>query len=241
MSGKRLSLNRPENEINRSSVKEFLSDVLCYDKWYCVPEDMEGVESGLCAIVLGDDRMTIEFISPLNPIRNNFIDVCYSTLRSIRIEPTVRGGGKVPSLCLSCGVAGPEIVLDDQCVKIKFEVYKLIHDNEKSSEPPQTPRLFLDSLIISEKEKEEALIDPRRLLFERVMTVRGLEFSTRFDVWIVWSCKTLQNRKWIMATSLPDNNLYELTYDGETGQFYLDEYEKVSNTIMNAVVPEDLV
>ena len=55
------------------------------------------------------------------------------------------------------------------------------------------------------------------------------------------SCKTLQNRKWIMATSLPDNSLYELTYDGETGQFYLDEYVKVSNTVMNAVVPEDLV
>ena len=239
MSGKRLSLNRPENEINRSSVKEFLSDVLCYDKWYCVPEDMEGVESGLCAIVLGDDRMTIEFISPLKPIMNNFVDVCYSALNSIRIEPTMRGGGKVPSLCLSCGI-GPEIALDDRCVNIKSEVYKLIHDDEKSSKLPQVP-LFLDNLIISENERDEALIDPRRLLFERVMTVRGLEFSTRFDVWIVWSCKTLQNRKWIMATSLPDNTLYELTYDGETGQFYLDEYEKVSNTVMNAVVPEDLV
>lgn len=239
MSGNRLSLNRLENKINRSSVKAFLSDVLAYEKCYCLTEGAECIESGLCAIVLGDDRMTIESISPLNPIRNNFIDVCYSTLRSIRIEPAVRGGGKVPSLCLSCGVAGPEIVLDDQCVKINYEIYKMIRD--EVPDPPQAPKLFMDSLIISEKEKEEALIDPRRLLFERVMTVRGLEFSTRFDVWIVWSCKTLQNRKWIMATSLPDNNLYELTYDGETGQFYLDEYVKVSNTVMNAVVPEDLV
>ena len=123
---------------------------------------------------------------------------------------------------------------------MQFDFEKINRSEKISDQPPRT-RLLLDNWTISERDREKALIDPRELLWERVMTVRGLKSDTRFEVWIIWSCKTLKNRKWIMATSLPDNTLYELTYNGETGQFYLDEYEKVSNTVMNAVVPEDLV
>ena len=64
------------------------------------------------------------------------------------------------------------------------------------------------------------------------------EYISRFEketsdykVFIVWACKTLQNRKWILCTDLPDNRLYELTYNGDKGEFYLDEYDKVSNTV----------
>ena len=33
------------------------------------------------------------------------------------------------------------------------------------------------------------------------------------------------------AGSRTDNRLYELTYNGDKGEFYLDEYDKVSNTV----------
>lgn len=235
MSGNRLSLNRLENEINRSSVKAFLSDVLAYEKCHCESDGVEYIESGLCTITLNDNDMIIECMTPIKSMMNNAVIIYYSALDSIRIEPVVRGGVKVPYLYLSCYIAGPEIALDDRSVKIKYDIYNLIRNVEQKNPGLSQVPLFLDNLIITENEREEALIDPRRLLFERVMDVRGLESSTSFEVWIVWSCKTLQNRKWIMATSLPDNSLYELTYNGETGQFYLDEYEKVSNTVINTM------
>lgn len=55
-----------------------------------------------------------------------------------------------------------------------------------------------------------------------------------FDIFIVWKCKTLQHCKWLMATTLPDNLYYELTYNGDKDEIYIDEYDK----IMNVCVPQ---
>lgn len=35
------------------------------------------------------------------------------------------------------------------------------------------------------------------------------------DVFVVWSCKTLQNNKALLSTTLFDGMYYELTYNGE--------------------------
>lgn len=50
-----------------------------------------------------------------------------------------------------------------------------------------------------------------------------------FDVYIVWSCKTLQNSKALLSTSLHDGMYYELTYNGDKGEIYLDAYKKFEN------------
>ena len=55
-----------------------------------------------------------------------------------------------------------------------------------------------------------------------------------FDTYVVWKCKTLQNWKWLLASTLPDSMYYELTYNGDKHEYYLDAYRKVQN----AVVPE---
>lgn len=55
-----------------------------------------------------------------------------------------------------------------------------------------------------------------------------------FDTYIVWKCKTLQNWKWLLASTLPDSMYYELTYNGDKHEYYLDAYRKVQNV----VVPE---
>lgn len=49
------------------------------------------------------------------------------------------------------------------------------------------------------------------------------------DVFIVWSCKTLQNNKALVSTTLSDGMYYELTYNGDKEELYLDAYKKWEN------------
>lgn len=49
------------------------------------------------------------------------------------------------------------------------------------------------------------------------------------DVFIVWSCKTLQNNKALASTTLSDGMYYELTYNGDKDELYLDAYKKWEN------------
>lgn len=82
------------------------------------------------------------------------------------------------------------------------------------------------STVIVSKERVQNPTDLLRMHLESV-----LPCVKNYSIYIVWQCKTLQNRKWILATNLPDNRLYELTYNGDKNEFYLDEYDKVSNTV----------
>ena len=50
-----------------------------------------------------------------------------------------------------------------------------------------------------------------------------------FSVFIVWKCKTLQNWKWLISTTLNDGMYYEITFNGDRDEFYLDAYKKLEN------------
>lgn len=52
---------------------------------------------------------------------------------------------------------------------------------------------------------------------------------TADDVFMVWSAKVLQNNKGLFATPLPDGMYYELTYNGDKKELYLDAYKKFEN------------
>lgn len=52
---------------------------------------------------------------------------------------------------------------------------------------------------------------------------------TEENVFIVWSCKTLQNNKALLSTTLSDGMYYELTYNGDKKELYLDAYKKFEN------------
>lgn len=52
---------------------------------------------------------------------------------------------------------------------------------------------------------------------------------TEDDVFIVWSCKTLQNNKALVSTTVSDGMYYELTYNGDKNELYLDAYKKWEN------------
>lgn len=50
-----------------------------------------------------------------------------------------------------------------------------------------------------------------------------------FQVYTVWKCKTLQNWKFLLSTTLYDGMYYELTFNGDKNEWYLDAYKKVEN------------
>ena len=54
------------------------------------------------------------------------------------------------------------------------------------------------------------------------------EISTA-DVYVVWYCKTLQNAKALLSTNLFDGMYYEITYNGDKNEIYLDAYKKFEN------------
>ena len=55
---------------------------------------------------------------------------------------------------------------------------------------------------------------------------------TEEDVFIVWMCKTLQNSKALASTTLFDGMYYELTYNGNKGELYVDAYKKWENFVV---------
>jgi len=52
---------------------------------------------------------------------------------------------------------------------------------------------------------------------------------TEEDVFIVWQVKVLQNNKALASTTLFDGMYYELTYNGDKKELYLDAYKKWEN------------
>lgn len=52
---------------------------------------------------------------------------------------------------------------------------------------------------------------------------------TANDVFVVWNCKTLQNNKALLSTTLFDGMYYECTYNGDKKELYFDAYKKWEN------------
>lgn len=60
------------------------------------------------------------------------------------------------------------------------------------------------------------------------VVVKGIK-PTMDNIYVVWFCKTLQNWKAMVSTNLPDNMYYEVTYNGDKKEIYLDAYKKFEN------------
>ena len=55
---------------------------------------------------------------------------------------------------------------------------------------------------------------------------------TKDDVFIVWSCKTLQNNKALASTNVSDGMYYEITHNGDKKEIYVDAYKKWENFVV---------
>lgn len=58
---------------------------------------------------------------------------------------------------------------------------------------------------------------------------------TEKDIFIVWSCKALQNNKALLSTTVSDGMYYELTYNGNKKELYLDAYKKWENICIKII------
>ena len=52
---------------------------------------------------------------------------------------------------------------------------------------------------------------------------------TMNDVYVVWFSKTLQNWKALVSTTVSDGMYYEITYNGDKDETYVDVYKKWEN------------
>jgi len=54
------------------------------------------------------------------------------------------------------------------------------------------------------------------------------------EVFVVWSCKTLQNYKALLSTTVSGDGIYaEYTFNGDKGELYEDVYRKLTNACIN--------
>lgn len=65
--------------------------------------------------------------------------------------------------------------------------------------------------------------------------VKGyLEKSNMSDdeIFVVWSCKTLQNKKALLSSSFKGAPYFEITYNGDKDETYVDVYKKEKNYVV---------
>lgn len=55
---------------------------------------------------------------------------------------------------------------------------------------------------------------------------------TEDDVFVVWTCKTLQNNKALVSTTVSDGMYYEITHNGDKQETYVDAYKKWENFVV---------
>jgi hypothetical protein len=65
-------------------------------------------------------------------------------------------------------------------------------------------------------------------ILDQVEPSNAEPISTK-DVFVVWFTKTLKNWKAMVSTTLSDGIYYEVTYNGEKQETYIDVYKKTNN------------
>lgn len=126
------------------------------------------------------------------------------------IPGTVKGEIS-PSRVARCG--GVKI-----CRRCKAEVessWSYLHPKDEEDFPEKAKRIVRE--YVSEQFKK--------------ISVEGAP-PVPFDVKLVWFVKTLKTWKAIVITTLPDNIIYEVSYDGANRLTYLDEYLKQNQRII---------
>lgn len=81
----------------------------------------------------------------------------------------------------------------------------------------------------------EEKFNEKAIRFVREYAEKHLDKSDEiinFEVFIVWQCKILQNWKFLISTTLFDGMYYELTYNGDKQEWYLDAYKKFENVVL---------
>lgn len=79
---------------------------------------------------------------------------------------------------------------------------------------------------------DEFLKLSKKLVADCTNSTQHQKQITEDDVFIVWSCKTLQNNKALLGTHCADGLYFEVTYNGDKKETYFDVYKKSANYLV---------
>lgn len=68
-----------------------------------------------------------------------------------------------------------------------------------------------------------AIIEVKKIYEDNNIDISNANF------YVVWYCKTLQNAKALIISDVRDEKYYEVTYNGNSKEMYIDEYVKSLN------------
>lgn len=80
--------------------------------------------------------------------------------------------------------------------------------------------------------QDKALILVYKYIKPRLEKTDNTPFAVN-DVYVVWFSKTLQNWKCLISSTLPDGMYYEVTYNGDKKETYIDAYKKFDNVCVD--------
>lgn len=64
----------------------------------------------------------------------------------------------------------------------------------------------------------------------QICNANAVDKITTDNVFVVWSCKALQNNKALLAANIPNHCVYyEFTHNGDKNKTYIDIYTKIEN------------
>lgn len=91
-------------------------------------------------------------------------------------------------------------------------------------------------MVIVDNVSSPIMEKARRLVFDYIRprlekTDTHITFSVH-EVYVVWFVKTLQNWKALISTTLPDGMYYEVSYNGDKAEAYIDAYKKFDNVVV---------
>ncbi|QEQ93558.1 hypothetical protein SEA_GIRLPOWER_59 [Streptomyces phage GirlPower] len=109
------------------------------------------------------------------------------------------------------------------CPRCRAEV-KEFHDLYNVSVTPK-------ETVVPMNVPDDFVAKAKQILVDYIDSHYWTEFEKpAFEVYVVWFVKVLQHWKALVCTDRPDGKYYEITYNGDKREAYVDEYAKTKNT-----------
>lgn len=136
----------------------------------------------------------------------------------------------------------------DFSARIRDGVQRQLDEAEKSQNikgvmdvneflPPETKQIRRIPSFQEELYRRNVVENFQEIATSRVREVVDASFSDlderpNYHLYIVWFCKTLQHWKALVCTTLEDSMYYEVTYNGDKHETYVDCYKKIEQAVI---------
>lgn len=111
-----------------------------------------------------------------------------------------------------------------------YETKEGLKTGDNRLSPPPDPRVEKPRVPYAEQARNMVFAKVTQMLKDGVY--EGIEYNFSVDdVHVVWFAKVLKNWKALVVTTLalPDGLYYEVTFNGEKQEVYIDTYVKAGN------------